>query len=156
DCLGLEKFRNRVISPFAAIAGAFVATKRRREVAWRIIDDNLPGAQPSCQLARCFEVSRLNVRRETVFGVVGYCDGFIDRVVPDDHEDWFENLLSRDGHVVMNMREDRGLDVVTSVHSTRSSWASGHESGALVHSTLDESLYPIPVCSGDYRSNLSV
>ena len=47
---------------------------------------------------------------QTVSGVIGDPDRIVSVFVGDDTEDRAEDLILRDGHIIRDIREDRGVD----------------------------------------------
>ena len=56
---------------------------------------------------------------QTVSGVIGDPDCIVSVFVGDDTEDRTEDLILRDGHIIRDIREDRGVDVVAVIGAFR-------------------------------------
>ena len=61
----------------------------------------------------------IDTRIQTVSGVIGDPDCIVSVFVGDDTEDRSENLILRDGHIIRDIREDRGVDVVAVIRVFR-------------------------------------
>lgn len=56
---------------------------------------------------------------QTVSGVIGDPNRIISVFIGDDTEDRTEDLIPRDGHIIRDIREDRGVDVVAVIGAFR-------------------------------------
>src|SRR5580692_9405159 len=137
DGLHLEEFFESVFTAFAAEARLLVTTEGRHRIEGAAVDVHLTGAQFACDLDGLFFGAGPDAARESVGRVVGDRDGLFLRVVGDDREDRTEDLFLGDGHVVANVTENRGSDVVTLLQSLRRLDATAEEPRAFVDALRD-------------------
>src|SRR5580704_8490978 len=77
------------------------------------VDVHTPGDDLRCDAVRALRVRGAYVAGQTILRVVRNLDGFLVGPVREDGEHRSEDLFPCDGHLRGDLREDRGLDVVT-------------------------------------------
>src|ERR1700689_237728 len=137
DGLHLEEFFESIFAALSAKARLLVTTEGRHGIEGASIDVHLTGAQLTRDFDRLFFAAGPDAARESIGRIVGDRDGLFLRVVGDDGEDRTEDLLLGDGHVVANVRKDRGPDVVTLLQSFRRLDATAQEPRAFVDALRD-------------------
>jgi hypothetical protein len=90
------------------------------------------------------EVGCVDGGSKTVCGVVTDADGISLVLEFGDRANGSEDLLLHDGHVVLDVGEDGGLDEVSLVTLTL---AAGNDGGTLVLAGLDVSVWMLVCCS---------
>ena len=89
---------------------------------------------------------------QTVSGVIGDPDRIVSVFVGDDTEDRTEDLILRDGHIIRDIREDRGVDVVAVIGAFRQ---AAREEPSPFGKTLADVFADLPVLRhGGHRPEL--
>src|SRR5947208_7167856 len=119
DLLGLEIFFEAPRAEFTAKAGLFVAAPGRFDVSrLHMIDPDDAGAQRLHDAKSFVNVAGPNSSSKAVGRVVGDADGFGLAVEGDDGSDRAKDFFASDARGVLDVVEDRGLDVVRSEEHT--------------------------------------
>src|SRR5690606_3291718 len=111
----LEEVFEAVMTPFATVARLLVATEGRVVVQRGTVEMDHAGANLTGDIARAFQISGGDVAGQPVAGVIGDADGVCLILVADDRQHGSEDLLTGDGHVVGDMAEHGGLDVIAAI-----------------------------------------
>ena len=115
-----------------------VAAERRvRAVAGGAVEPDEARAQPSCHRQRAVQRTRHHVSGQAVGAVVGDPDGVLLVLVGNDSEDGPEDLLLRDGHLVVDVSEKRWADPEALVELFRRLGAADEHCRALVDTLSD-------------------
>src|SRR4051794_15264319 len=112
----------------AADSRALEAAERRAHVEGVPVDPVGPGPHLLRDLVAAVDILRPDRPGEPVVAVVGHVDGLLDRVVGDDRQDRPEDLLLGDRHLVVDVGENRRLDVPADVEVLRAA-ATEHQPG---------------------------
>ena len=91
---------------------------------------------------------------QTVSGVIGDPDRIVSVFVGDDTEDRPEDLILRDGHIIRDIREDRGVDVVAVIGAFRQ--AAREEHGPFGKAFLDIFADLLVLRHGGHRPELHI
>ena len=102
---------------------------------------------------RVVHIARLDIARQAVRRVVSNLDRFVFVLIRKNREDRPEDFLARDGHVVIHVTEDGGLDVVASVQAIRTPCAAADQFSAFIDALLDQALNLVPLNFADNRTN---
>ncbi len=132
----LEKLVERERADLASDPGLLEAAKRREHVEAPAVDVDLPGAKPARHVQRFFRRAGPDAAGKAVNRIVGDPHGVVFGVVGDDREHGPENLFLRDGHAIVDVGEDRRLDVKALLEARRTA-AAGDELGALFLALVD-------------------
>ena len=88
---------------------------------------------------------------EAIFGVVGDPDRVFFGVVGDDTEDGTENLFLGNRHIVLDVDEHRGLDVVARLEAFGMPLAAGQHFGTFFNALADVGLNSLVLFLRDHR-----
>ena len=96
----------------------------------------------------------IDTRIQTVSGVIGDPDRIVSVFVGDDTEDRTEDLILRDGHIICDIREDRGVDVVAVIGAFRQ--AAREEPSPFGKPLADVFADLLVLCHGGHRPELHI
>src|SRR5687768_13651255 len=111
DRFQLEELFDRQRPNLTADPRFLVAAKRRQHVEAAAVDVNLPGTQLLRHCQRALLGARPHAAGQAILRVVRDRDRLFFRVVRNDRQHRPEDLLLRHRHLVVDIREDGGLDV---------------------------------------------
>lgn len=99
------------------------------------VDPNGSGADVVRDVKSFVDILGEDCSSETIHGVIGAIDDLFDGLELQDLHDGAEDFLFGDSHVVLDVREDGGLDEITFVTEA---FSSGLQRGTLLLARLDE------------------
>ena len=128
-----------MLAPFPAVAGLAVATEWCREVWPRTIDLNLTGTNAVGHFAG-FIFSALHIACQAIDCVIGHFDSVIHILIWDHDEHWPEDFLTRNGHVIGDIRKHGWTREKALVEAFRTAWSTGDQRRAFLDAGLDQIL----------------
>src|SRR5690606_24922493 len=149
----LEEVFEAVMTPFATVARLLVATEGRVVVQRGTVEMDHAGANLTGDIARAFQISGGDVAGQPVAGVIGDADGVCLILVADDRQHGSEDLLTGDRHVVGDMPEHGGLDVIAAIQPLGTTGTADHQTGAFLNALGNQVLDLVPLCLGHDRAH---
>ena len=136
DRLGFKEFLKSKLTPLSAVTRLLVPTKRRVEVCSTAIHMDVAAANLGSHCERVVHIARLDITRQAVRRVVSNLDRLVFVLIRKNREYRAEDFLARDGHVVIHVTEDGGLDVVASVQAIGTPCAAADQFSAFINALL--------------------
>ena len=137
----MGEFEHAVDAAFAAKAAFLVAAEGSCCITRAGIDVDIAGRDAMGE-GDGFFFRPIDTRIQTVSGVIGDPDRIIGVFVGNDTEDRSEDFILRDGHIIRDIREDRGMDIVAVIGAFRQ--AAREEFGSF-GKTLPDVFTDLPV-----------
>src|SRR5438552_8297617 len=135
----------------AADAGRLVAAERRAELHREAVDGVRAGAHAPGDIQPVPRIGTPHRARQPVIGIVGDADRIALVLVRDQRQHGAEDLFAGDAHAVVDVDEQRRLDVPALPLTVRTSAATG-DLRALLLAGADVALDAIALPRGDQRA----
>ncbi len=119
----------------------------------RPVDDDASAVQPTRKRLHARRVSAVKIGLQSVGSVVGDRHSLVVVVIGDHRQDWSENFLARDAHLVSDASEYGWLREPTTVQSGGPSGTACQDARAFFQSEFDIGLNPIILLLADHRAN---
>src|ERR1700760_3140242 len=132
-----------MLAPLAAIARHLEATKGRIHAALSAVQSDLAGADARANPPRVQVVLGPDIRGKPIWRVVGNLHGLLLVVVGENAKHGSKNLLARDGHVVVDVRENRRLDEVSLAEAVGPPGSTDHHLGAFGNAFGDVAFHAV-------------
>mmetsp|Transcript_84144 Transcript_84144/g.265612 ORF Transcript_84144/g.265612 Transcript_84144/m.265612 type:complete len:252 (-) Transcript_84144:751-1506(-) len=145
EVLGDKVLLDAGLAPLAGVAALLVASEGRVRGAGGAVDHDGARAELARHGQRALGALGPDGVVEAVDRVIRDGDTLLFRLVGDDGEHGAEDLLLRNGHLVVHVREDRGLDVVAVLQARWLAGAARDEAGTLLDALLQVALHAVPL-----------
>ncbi len=142
------------MTTFAAIAGLFVAAKRRATGQHLAVHLHHTGTQLARHPSSLVGVLRLHIVSQTIGAVVGDAQRFFFAVERDDRQYRAEDLFTGDRHLVAHIGKHGGTHKVAFVNTVRPSEATGYQPSTLINALLNQPLNLVELRLGDHRADV--
>ena len=148
--LVLEELFKAEFTVLTAVAGLFVAAKRRIAVERRAVDIHLAGAHATRHRDGVFVGAAPNAAAQTVNRVIGDANGFVFVLVSQHHQHRAENFFPRQGVVRLDPQCSRMHEIA--FVKRRFVRAACDEFSAFFQTLLNEASHAFALRGGDQRT----